>query len=340
MSRLVPLAYQPLDVNGAPYPGALLYCYDTGTVVAHNTWSVEASIGGVGDLNTNPVVADAAGRFGDVFGDGSAYKLVLKTAAGVTIWTKDPVYGELTKYPVTTVAGTSNGATAAVSGTNSSTGAGGHMKNTGTGYGAILEADTTSPVKTSSRMVPQDSDSSSPLQGDSYVNAVDGKLAGYNGGSWVRYLAQLDVLAAIEQQTTAGAGSKSFSSVTIPANTLRVGSTIRVRANAFFSAGAGANIVFKAGTVAQEITATLATGAVNDMMSLDFDITFISVGAGATGIFCGRGLAIDGGVAANSVVNVEVIYNTTLPIVITTSFEQVGAGGATIDLVQRSVDIG
>lgn len=41
----------------------------------------------------NPIIADAGGRFGDVFAGDGNYRLRLETAGGAMIWTADPVEG-------------------------------------------------------------------------------------------------------------------------------------------------------------------------------------------------------------------------------------------------------
>ena len=83
---------QELDGNGDPYPGGKLYFYETGTSTPLDTYSDSA----LSTANANPVVADAAGRFGDIFMKTQDYKVVLKTTADVTIWTADPVAGTAT----------------------------------------------------------------------------------------------------------------------------------------------------------------------------------------------------------------------------------------------------
>ena len=76
-----------LDDSGAASSGAKLYFYTTGTSTPKDTYS-EATLT---SANTNPVVADSAGRFGIIYlGDGN-YKVVLKTSADATVWTADPV---------------------------------------------------------------------------------------------------------------------------------------------------------------------------------------------------------------------------------------------------------
>jgi hypothetical protein len=75
------------DTSGNPRAGAKLYFYTTGTTTPLTTYSDD----GLTTPNTNPVVADSAGLFGDIFLGTGTYKVVLKSAADVTIWTADPV---------------------------------------------------------------------------------------------------------------------------------------------------------------------------------------------------------------------------------------------------------
>ena len=83
---------QELDGDGDPYSGAKLYFYETGTSTPLDSYSDSA----LSTANANPVVADANGRFGDIFMKTQDYKVVLKTTADVTIWTADPVSGTAT----------------------------------------------------------------------------------------------------------------------------------------------------------------------------------------------------------------------------------------------------
>jgi hypothetical protein len=76
------------DTNGNPRAGAKLYFYTTGTTTPLATYSNS----GLSVANANPVVADSAGLFGEIFlSTAVAYKVVLKTSADVTVWTADPV---------------------------------------------------------------------------------------------------------------------------------------------------------------------------------------------------------------------------------------------------------
>lgn len=80
-------AWQALDGNGDPIPGALAYFYDTGTTTPRTTYQdVSGST-----PHDDPVEADANGFFPEIFvAGGTAVKCVLKTAAGVTVTTQDP----------------------------------------------------------------------------------------------------------------------------------------------------------------------------------------------------------------------------------------------------------
>ena len=91
LSPLAGAGWQFFDDNGDPLTGGLLYTYAAGTTtpLASYTDSTGAT------ANTNPIVLDSAGRVsGEVWlTTGSSYKLVLKTSAGVTIWTNDNIAG-------------------------------------------------------------------------------------------------------------------------------------------------------------------------------------------------------------------------------------------------------
>jgi len=88
--------FQAIDGNGDPIAGAKLYFYTTGTTTLQNTYA--QSDLSAGSLNTNPVVADSAGRFGAIYLGTTDYKVVYKTAANVTIATRDPLL-----VPTTTI---------------------------------------------------------------------------------------------------------------------------------------------------------------------------------------------------------------------------------------------
>ena len=92
--RLSPLAgagWQFFDNLGIPLAGGLLYTYTAGTTTPQATYTSAAGT----IANTNPIVLDSAGRTVNQtwLTTGGAYKLVLQTAAAVTIGTYDNISG-------------------------------------------------------------------------------------------------------------------------------------------------------------------------------------------------------------------------------------------------------
>ena len=77
------------DSNGDPIPGAKLIFYESGTANLANTYSDDT----LSTPNANPVVADGAGKFGNIFLQAIDYKVVYTDADDVVIWTRDPVRG-------------------------------------------------------------------------------------------------------------------------------------------------------------------------------------------------------------------------------------------------------
>ncbi len=89
ISALMPDPWlQWVDANGAPYSGAKLYTYTAG-----GTSTPLATYTNTGRTtpHANPIVADSAGMFAEIFMLPQAYYLELKTSAGVTIATADNV---------------------------------------------------------------------------------------------------------------------------------------------------------------------------------------------------------------------------------------------------------
>lgn len=83
-----------VDRNGVPYAAARLFFFLTGTSTPLDTWSDV----NLTTSNTNPVVADANGRFGNIWlSPSQAYKVQFWSPAtdddpvGAQIWSADPV---------------------------------------------------------------------------------------------------------------------------------------------------------------------------------------------------------------------------------------------------------
>lgn len=86
-----PLAPYPrlqfFDGDGDPYPLSKLYTYVAGTTTPAATYSDSD----LGSANSNPVVADADGRFGAIYLAASSYRFVFSTADDVVIFTADDI---------------------------------------------------------------------------------------------------------------------------------------------------------------------------------------------------------------------------------------------------------
>jgi hypothetical protein len=77
-----------LDNNGRVIAGALLYFYQTGTTAPQTVYSDAGATVAL----ANPVPADSGGLFPAIYlSNTNAYKTVLKTSAGVTVRTTDPI---------------------------------------------------------------------------------------------------------------------------------------------------------------------------------------------------------------------------------------------------------
>jgi hypothetical protein len=79
------------DSSGNPLSGGLLYFYVAGSSTAQDTYTTSAGT----VANANPVVLDSRGEPGSQiwFTEDTTYKAVLKTSAGVEIWSSDNLSG-------------------------------------------------------------------------------------------------------------------------------------------------------------------------------------------------------------------------------------------------------
>lgn len=118
------LKFREFDDSGDPLAGGLLYTYVAGTTTPQATYTDQ----GGGTPNANPVVLDANGRASVWLDPTLSYKLVLKTSAGVTIYTVDEVVGILEDDSVPTAAIQDLAVTAAKLATGAVTGAAGGGK--------------------------------------------------------------------------------------------------------------------------------------------------------------------------------------------------------------------
>jgi len=88
-TRLLLPRSQRVLLDGRPANGARLYTYVTGTTTPKPVYTDAART----IPHQNPVPADAAGAFPDMFPEGGTYRLVLEDGAGNLIFTADDVDG-------------------------------------------------------------------------------------------------------------------------------------------------------------------------------------------------------------------------------------------------------
>lgn len=87
MTQLFTPRFQTVDANGAPYSGAKLAFYQSGTTTPITVYQDAAKA----TPHTNPVVADTSGTFAEIFVDTDPYKVVLTTSSGTLIETIDAI---------------------------------------------------------------------------------------------------------------------------------------------------------------------------------------------------------------------------------------------------------
>src|SRR6185295_6856958 len=78
---------QFFDLNGDPAVGYFLYTYVTGSSTPATTYTDATG----GSANTNPIELDSRGEADIWLVGGTIYRYILKTAAGVQIWTVDGI---------------------------------------------------------------------------------------------------------------------------------------------------------------------------------------------------------------------------------------------------------
>lgn len=83
---------QYFDSNGDPLSGGLLHTYEPGTTTNKASYPTIADAKAATNANANPVVLDSRGEAAVVLAGNT--KLLLTTAAAVTIWTQDNVDGD------------------------------------------------------------------------------------------------------------------------------------------------------------------------------------------------------------------------------------------------------
>ena len=89
-----------IDSTGAPYPGAKLYAYLTGTTTPTNTYTDSAR----STAHANPVIADSAGQWAPIYLDPAiTYRFIITDQNDVQLEDTDPYGTPLTASDITVV---------------------------------------------------------------------------------------------------------------------------------------------------------------------------------------------------------------------------------------------
>jgi hypothetical protein len=198
------------------------------------------------------------------------------------------------------------------------------------GYGVRAEATKTSPVSAATHIEPQDDDPSSPEAGNLYMRD-DGADAGakprvYNGSDWDRAVMQSLAEAPTSDSLASFTGWTAFTTkYTIPAFTMRVGSTVRVRATCDQALVSG-TMQFKIQIGGTDLVLTVTSAVSGDDAVLEGSIVVAAIGlsgnwrgggiacygpAGGTGVASPR-LAADASFNTNGANDVEVFANASI----------------------------
>lgn len=165
--------------------GAKIYVYDMGTTTLRNVYSTSDLSGSPA---ANPIICDSAGRHDMRYTATGSYKIVVKTSADVTIYTRDNIDG---RVPV------GSGALAIANGGTGATTAAAALSNMGAADAAqlaLVAADVAalsgaqaSSEKTHIATGTTGQRPGSPIEGDIRRNTTIPQWEGYNGAGWDKF---------------------------------------------------------------------------------------------------------------------------------------------------------
>jgi hypothetical protein len=282
---------QVCDSNGDPLSGAKVYVYDEGTTNLQTLYSDEG-LGG-GDEAANPIVCDSAGRHDMRYKASGSYKIVVKTTADVTVYTRDHIDGGI---PI------GSGALAIANGGTSATSAGAALTALGAASttemddlaaevaslaGTLGSIDKTHIATGTSAQRP-----ASPADGDIRFNSSTGYYEGYKDALWQSF-------PQFYPGATTGPTAQVFTSGTAQTYTTPTGCKflkIRMIGGGGGGGGTGTNDGGTGGTTSfNSITCVGGTGGQGK--------TNIGGGAGGTGGTGSAMFRIPGGVGVRGFIN-------------------------------------
>lgn len=175
---------QQCDASGDPMSGAKIYVYDVGTTTLKSVWSDTA----LSVAAANPIVCDSAGRHDIRYIAVGSYKIVVKTSADVTVFTRDNIDG---RVPV------GSGALAIANGGTGSTSAAAAITALGGATAAEVAAIAADVASLSGQLASSEKTHiatgttaqrpATPAEGDIRRNTDLTTFEGYNGSAWINF---------------------------------------------------------------------------------------------------------------------------------------------------------
>lgn len=168
-----------LDVDGEVVAVANTAAAHGGTFTGNTTGNgVQGTGGATSGYGVKGIGGNPDG--GGVYGQGTGASAGVTGVGGATGY---GVYGQGGAGGAAGVVGAGTVNNMGVNGQGNGTGTGVEGDGGATGYGVVANADTSSPVRSTLRLVPQDANPTTPLKGDVYIN-TDGTFRYYTGSAW------------------------------------------------------------------------------------------------------------------------------------------------------------
>lgn len=189
---------QQCDASGDPMSGAKIYVYDVGTTTLRNVYAASDLSGSAA---ANPIICDAAGRHDMRYTATGSYKIVVKTSADVTVYTRDNIDG---RVPVGSGAlAVANGGTGATTGPAALVNLGAAADADLTVLSAEIAALSGSLASSEKTHIATGTTAQrpvSPIEGDIRRNTTVPQWEGYIV-SWLKFLTEADLTSQAVQET-------------------------------------------------------------------------------------------------------------------------------------------
>jgi hypothetical protein len=179
---------QQCDSNGDPISGAKVYVYNVGTTTLRSIYSNT----GLSTAAANPIVCDSAGRHDMRYTATGSYKIVVKTSADVTVYTRDNIDGSI---PVggSGILAITNGGTGASTAPAALANLGGVTSTEFADLSADVAALVGASASTEKTHIATGTTAQRPLtpvEGDVRRNTTLATYEGYDGAAWVNFVVQ------------------------------------------------------------------------------------------------------------------------------------------------------